>query len=114
MSYIAIIDPLLPKEQAGFRHGKPIVNQVVLLTQNIEDSFEAKKKVGAVFVDLTAAYGIAWHRSLTCKLLRLLPDKHMVRNIMELVRNRSFTLTTGDSKPSRLRRLKNGVPQGSV
>ena len=34
--------------------------------------------------------------------------------IMELVRNRSFTLTTDDSKQSRLRRLKNGVPQGSV
>ena len=38
----------------------------------------------------------------------------MVRMIMELVRNRIFTLTTGDSKQSRLRRLKNGVPQGSV
>ena len=38
----------------------------------------------------------------------------MVKMIMELVRNRSFTLTTGDSKQSRLRRLKNGVPQGSV
>ena len=33
---------------------------------------------------------------------------------MELVRNQRFTLTTGDSKQSRLRRLKNGVPQGSV
>ena len=54
------------------------------------------------------------HRGLTCKLLRLLPDKHMVKIIMELVRNRRFTLTTGDSKQSRLRRLKNGVPQGSV
>ena len=38
----------------------------------------------------------------------------MARMIMELVRNRSFTLTTGDSKQRRLRRLKNGVPQGSV
>ena len=38
----------------------------------------------------------------------------MVRIIMELVRNQSFILTTGDSKQSRLRRLKNGVPQGSV
>ena len=38
----------------------------------------------------------------------------MVRMLMELVRNRSFTLTTSDSKQSRLRRLKNGVPQGSV
>ena len=38
----------------------------------------------------------------------------MVKMIMKLVRNRSFTLTTGDSKQSRLRRLKNGVLQGSV
>ena len=38
----------------------------------------------------------------------------MVKMIMELVRNQSFTLTSGDSKQSRLRRLKNGVPQGSV
>ena len=109
-----IVDPLLPGKQAGFRHGKTTVDQVVLLTQNIEDSFEAKKKAGAVFVDLTAAYDTVWYRGLTYKLLRLLPDKHMVRMIMELVQNRSFTLTTGDSKQSRLRRLKNGVPQGSV
>ena len=99
-----LIDPLLPKEQAGFRRGKSTVDQVVLLTQNIEDSFEAKKKAGAAFIDLTAAYDTVWHRGLTCKLLRLLPNKHMVRMIMELVRNRSFTLTTGDSKQSRLRR----------
>ena len=84
------------------------------MTQNIEDCFEAKKKAGAVFVDLTAAYDTVWHRGLTCKLLRLLPDKHMVCMIMELVQNRSFILTTGNSKHSRLRRLKNGVPQGSV
>ena len=38
----------------------------------------------------------------------------MVRMILELIRNRSFTLTTGDSKPCRLLHLRNGVPQGSV
>ena len=78
------------------------------------DSFEAKKKAGAVFVDLTAAYYTFGHRGVTCKLMRLLPDKHMVRMIMELVQKRSFTLTTGDSKQNRLCRLKNGVPQESV
>ena len=109
-----LIDPLLPKEQAGLRRGTSTEDQVVLLTQNIKDYFEAKMKAGAVFIDLIAAYGTVWHRGLTCKLLRLLPDKHMVKMIMELVRNRSFTLTTDDSKQSRLRRLKNGVPQGSV
>ena len=109
-----IIDPLLPREKAGFRRGRSTTDQVTLMTQDIEDCFEANKKVGAVFLDLTAAYDTVWHRGLTCKLLRLLPDRHMVRMIMELVSNRSFTLTSGDARRSRLRRLKNGVPQGSV
>jgi len=67
-----------------------------------------------VFVDLTAAYDTVWQSGLTCKLLQLLPDRHMVHMIMEMVSNRSFTLTTGNGQKSRLRRLKNGVPQGSV
>jgi len=50
-----------------------------------------------VFVDLTAAYVTVWRRGLTCKLLRLLPDRHMVNMIKEMVGNRSFTLTTGNS-----------------
>ena len=73
-----IIDPLLPREQAGFRHGKSTINQVILLTQKIEDSFSAKKKAGVVFVDLAAAYDTVWHHGLTCKLLCLLPDRHMI------------------------------------
>ena len=78
------------------------------------DSFSAKKKAGAVFVDLTAAYDTVWHRGLTCKLLQMLPDRQMVRMIMELISNRSFTLSNGSGRNSRLRRLRNGVPQGSV
>jgi len=70
--------------------------------------------VGADFVDLTAARDIVWHRGLAYKLLRLLLDRHRVHMIMEMVGNRSFTLTTGNGKRSRLRRLKNGVPQGSA
>ena len=106
-----IVNLLLSKELAGFRHGMSTVDQVVLLMQNIENSFEAKNKAGAVFIDLTVAYDTVWHRGITCKLLILLPDKHMVRMIMELVRNRSFALTTGNSKSSRLRHLKKGLPQ---
>ena len=45
-----VVDPFLPREQAGFRHGRSTVDQVTLLTQDIEDSFSAKRKAGAVFV----------------------------------------------------------------
>ena len=44
-----------------------------------------KKKDDTVFVDLTATYDTSWHHSLTCKLLHQLPEKHMVKMIMEFV-----------------------------
>ena len=65
-------------------------------------------------MDLSAAYDTVWHRGLACKVLRLIPDRHLIRMIMKRVQNRSFTLTTGNGKQSGLRRLKNGVPQGSL
>ena len=90
------------------------MDQVFLLNQNIENFFEVKRQASVAVVNLTAAYDNVWHPGLTCKLMRLLPDKRMVQMIMELVRNQSFTLTTGDSNQSRLHLLNNGVPQGSV
>ena len=38
----------------------------------------------------------------------------MVSLIIELVQNRSFIFTTGTELQSKLQRLKNSVPQGSV
>ena len=55
-----------PQEQAGFRHGRSAVDQVTLLTQDIEDSFSTEKKAGAVFVDLTAAYDTAASTASCC------------------------------------------------
>jgi len=43
-------------------------NQNSWLRAWIEDSFSAKKKAGAVFVELTAAYETVWHRSFTFHL----------------------------------------------
>ena len=109
-----VVDPQLPREQAGFRRGRSTVDQVTLLTQDLEDSFQANAKAGVVLLDLTAAYDTVWHRGLHLKLLRTIPDRHMVNFIMEMLSNRSFTLQTSDGQRSRLRRLRNRVPQGSV
>ena len=64
-----IIDPLLPIEQAGFRRGRSTVDQVTLLTQEIEDRIWAKKKAGTLFINLTAAYDTVLHRGLTANCL---------------------------------------------
>ena len=54
-----------------------------------------------------------WHRGLHLKLLRTIPDRHVVGFIMEMLSNRTFVVHTSDGHRSRLRRMKNGVPQGS-
>ncbi|KAJ4944262.1 hypothetical protein JOQ06_012807 [Pogonophryne albipinna] len=109
-----VVDSQLPREQAGFRCGRSTVDQVTLLFQDIEDSFQDNEKAGVVYLDLTAAYDTVWHRGLHLKLLRTIPDRHMVKFIMETLTNRSFVLQTSNGQRSRLRRLRNGVPQGSV
>ena len=95
-----IIDPQLPHEQAGFHKGWSTVDQITLLTKDTEDCFEAKETAGAVLVDLTAAFDTVWHRGLTPNLFRMLPHRHMVHFIVELISNRSFVLKTSvmDSK----------------
>jgi len=62
------------QEQASFRHGMLTADQVTLLKKDIKDGFLAKKKAGAMFVDLTAAYDIV------CQAAR-----HMVCMIMQLI-----------------------------
>ena len=73
-----------------------------------------KKEGQDVLVDLTASYDTPWLHGLTCKLLGLLPDKHMVRMIAELIHNKNYILAINNSKQSRLRHLKKSVLRGPV
>ena len=65
-----------------------------------------------VLVDLTAANDTVWHQGLMLKLPRMIPDKHLVRFITNILATRSFVLTTSDRQHSRLRRLRNSLLQG--
>ena len=101
----------------------PILIKLVLMDRHFDkDSkyiilFQIGQCCGALtcwLLDLSAAYDTVWLRGLHLKLLQMIPDRHMVKFIMEMLYNRSFTLNTSDGQCSRQRRLKNGVPQGSV
>ena len=64
---------LAPPQNSCFLRGGSTVDQAIMLTQNIENCSEAKRKVGAVFIDLIAAYDSVRHHGRTSKLLRFLP-----------------------------------------
>ena len=65
-------------------------------------------------LNLTAAYDTVWHQGQALKILRTIPNRHLVRFIIKILSNRSFKLKTNAGKISRLRMLKNGLPQGST
>jgi hypothetical protein len=108
-----VVDEQLIPEQAGFRPGKSTTSQVLNLTQHIEDGFEEGLVTGVVFVDLSAAYDTVNHRCLLNKILELTKDIHLTELIECMLDNRMFFVQLGDKK-SRWRRLRNGLPQGSV
>ena len=88
-------DFLIP-EQAGIRGSKSCTNQILNLTQFIEDGYEKGLVTGAVFVDPSAAYDTVNHRSLP--LLRetknsyrdaakSIPPLHNTREAMDMFKS---------------------------
>ena len=65
-------------------------------------------------MDLTVAYDTVWHQGLILKLIRAIPDRHLVRLLAIIIANRSFIRKTSYDQASRPRRLRNGVLQDSV
>ena len=68
---------------------------------------------GVVFVDLSAAYDTVNHRCLLHKILEITKDIYLNELIESMLENRLFFVELGNKK-TRCRRLKNGLPQGSV
>ena len=84
------VEANLTPDQAGFRPGKSCCDQLLNLTQFIEDGFEKKMITGTVFVDLTAAYDTVNHRILLLKVAKTIRNKQIVNIIESLLKNRRF------------------------
>ena len=108
-----IIESVLPKEQAAFIPKRCTFDQVALLTEDIEISFNKKQKAGLVLIDVSTAYDTIWHCGLTLKLLRTITNNKMVTVILSLISQRRFQVHICNKK-SRCCILRNGVPLGSV
>ena len=107
------MEPQIPIEQAGFRQQRSTTEQVIALTSLIETGFERNDKTGAVLIDLSAAYDTVWTGGLMLKLAKIIPCRKTLRLLSTMTGTRHFHVILGGS-PNKTRKLKNGVPQGSV
>ena len=99
-----------------FRPGKLTVDQVLLLSQSIADSFHQSKpgaRTVLATVDFAKAFDSVWHSALLSKLLSLDLPLCFVKWIRSYLSDRRLKvrICNSYSRPFRLRR---GVPQGSV
>ena len=107
------VGKILREEQAGFRPKRDTSEQVLALTSYIEAAYERKQKAGAIFIDLSAAYDTVWRDGLMLKLARTLKCKKTLKLLGLMTGTRYFHVCLGGDT-SKTRKLKNGVPQGSV
>ena len=108
-----VVEQRLIKEQAGFRTGNSCTNQLLNLTQHIEDGYQRAMITGSAFVDISAAYDTVNHRILIQKLYNITQDSPLCRVIQNMLSSRRFYVELNNER-SRWRKQKNGFPQGSV
>ena len=103
----------IPVEQAGFQQNRSTTEQVIALTSYIEAGFERKEKTGTVLIDLSAAYDTVWTGGLMLKLAKIIRCRKTLKLLQQMTGPRKFHVVLG-STTSKVFRIKNGVPQGSV
>jgi hypothetical protein len=108
-----ILNPSIPAEQAGFRPGRNCCDQVLALTSFIEGGLDRNTKTSVAFLDLSAAYDTVWRKGLLYKFYNLVPCPVLLRLLNSMLSGRMFRVLLGKNE-SPIRRLKDGLPQGSV
>ena len=82
----------------GFRAGKSCTNQLLNLTQYIEDGYEKNFTTCTVFVDLFAAYDTVNHRVLLTQLYGMTEDDEFTKRIGSMMSNRRLYIERNGKK----------------
>jgi hypothetical protein len=104
---------LLHESQSGFRKNRSTIDNLTLLTQKIVETLNRKKKLCAIFFDISKAFDKLWRAGIFYKLYKMNISPILVKWVEAFLANRSFNVKVGDTKSSS-GKVETGVPQGSV
>ena len=112
---IAETSNLLTKFQAGFRRGRSCEDQILRITQAIEDGFQHKPMHRSVLglLDFSKAYDTVWREKLLLHMLHIGIPLHFIKWLKSfLTDRRSRVMLHNTNSISRV--FQQGLPQGSV
>ena len=104
---------ILNPTQTGYRKHRNTEDQLALLAQEIETAFQEKKKVVAVFFDLSRAFDKVWREGLLLKVRKSGVTSRMFQWIRSYLQERSAKVFL-DGMESKSVKMREGVPQGGV
>ena len=105
---------VLSPTQTDYRKHRSTEDQLAYLSQNIEDAFQEKKKVLAVFFNLSNAFDKVWKEGLFVKLLRTGVRSKMYMWIQYFLFARTARVKLDGILSKKKVCLREGVPQGGV
>ena len=110
---VPFVEPLLRKNQNGFRRGRSTLSQILCLRRIIEESKLSNRDLALVFVDFSKAFDSV-DRSKMFEILKLygIPDK-IISAIKVLYTNTSSTVLTSDGETPAFS-ISSGILQGDT
>ena len=81
---------LIIKEQSGFRSKRGTADNLVFITQKIQECINREKKVCGIFFDISKAFDRAWHYGIVFKLVKIGAPIYLVRFVKYFLSDRSF------------------------
>ena len=104
---------LIIKEQSGFRNRRGTSDNLLFMTQKIQECLNRERKVCGIFFDISKAFDKVWHAGLIYKLIYLGVPIYIIRFIKNFLSGRFFKVKVNDTC-SKLHPITCSVPQGSV
>ncbi|XP_015438110.1 PREDICTED: uncharacterized protein LOC107193219 [Dufourea novaeangliae] len=105
---------IIPETQFGFRFHHSTVHAITKFTSDICWARNAGDCVGACFIDLEKAFDTVWLDGLFFKLLKKDFPKHLIKMLWDMLHEKRFFVTEGNSKSTRDFVIANGLQQGTV
>ena len=104
---------LISQNQSGFKPGDSCINQLLAITHEIYQSFDACLDVRAVFLDISKAFDKVWRQGLLYKLKRNGISGNLLETLTDFSEDRKQGVVLNGQNSS-WANTEAGVPQGSI
>ena len=104
---------LIAANQSGFKSGDSYINQLISITHEIYQSFDASYEVWGFFLDIFKAFDKVWHEGLIFKLKQNGISGKLLNLIKDFLKNRKQRVVL-NGQFSSWADVDTGVPQGSI